>query len=46
MKSAILDGEIKRLEVRANPTHATPPAELKREIKKREATAAATLGPN
>jgi RNA polymerase primary sigma factor len=38
-----LDGEIKRLEVRANPTQQLRLRELKREIKKREATADATL---
>jgi RNA polymerase primary sigma factor len=38
-----LDGEIKRLEVRANPTQALRLKELKREIKKREAAAGATL---
>jgi RNA polymerase primary sigma factor len=38
-----LDGEIKRLEVRANPTQQLRLRELKREIKKREAIAGATL---
>jgi RNA polymerase primary sigma factor len=38
-----LDGEIKRLEVRANPTQQLRLRELKREIKKREAAAGATL---
>src|SRR5258708_22995741 len=38
-----LDGEIKRLEVRANPTQQLRLRELKREIKKREAVAGATL---
>jgi RNA polymerase primary sigma factor len=38
-----LDGEIKRIEVRANPTQQLRLRELKREIKRREASAGATL---